>query len=130
MKQSPEGKVAWDSILESCTADKPLENFTIADLAGCGSNVNIVSLTTLHSSKGLQFDVVIIAGLEEGKLPNWDIQTEAALAEARRIFYVGFTRARYLVYILYSGWYQNQYGRTFKKGPSRFVLELEKSLGV
>jgi DNA helicase-2/ATP-dependent DNA helicase PcrA len=86
-----------------------------------------LSLNTLHSSKGLQFDVVIIPGLEEGRLPSWSARSDHALREARRTFYVGFTRARYLVYILFSGWYENLRG-VFENGPSRFVIELENAL--
>ena len=128
LKESPEEKETFDSMLSACEDDKPLKGFIVADLAGCGPNANRISLNTLHSSKGLQFDVVIIPGLEEGRLPSWGAQSDQALSEARRTFYVGFTRARHLVYILYSGWYQNRWGRTFENGPSRFVLELQKVL--
>lgn len=128
LKELPEEKEAFDSMLFACGDDKPLKGFIVADLAGCGPNANRISLNTLHSSKSLQFDVVVIPGLEEGRLPSWSAQSDQALREARRTFYVGFTRARHLVYILYSGWYQNRWGRTFENGPSRFVLELQKLL--
>ena len=127
-KESPEENEAFDSMLSACEDGKPLGGFTVADLAGCGPNANRISLNTLHSSKGLQFDVVIIPGLEEGRLPSWGAQSEEALNEARRTFYVGFTRARHLVYLLYSGHYQNRWGRTYEDGPSRFVLDLQKRL--
>jgi len=108
--------------------DGSLADYNLSDLAGCGANSNRVCLTTLHSSKGCQFDVVIMPGLEEGRLPSWGAKSDAALREARRTFYVGFTRARHLVYLLYSGWYSNQYGRIFQNGPSQFVEELWESL--
>lgn len=73
---------------------------------------------------------VIIPGLEEGRIPRYNATTTDAIREARRVFYVAFTRARYLVYLLYSGWYENHYGRSFKNGPSRFVTELEDLLGI
>jgi DNA helicase-2/ATP-dependent DNA helicase PcrA len=126
--EMPEEKQAIDSMLSACGDGKPLEGVCVNDFAGCGPNTNRMSLNTLHSSKGLQFDVVIIPGLEEGRLPSWGAQSIEAVSEARRTFYVGFTRARYLVYLLYSGWYQNQYGRVFDTGPSRFVLELQEAL--
>ena len=128
LEDNPYEKESFVCMFSACGNDQPLKDFTVADLAGCGPNANRITLTTLHSSKGLQFDIVIIPGLEDGRLPSWGVKSETAMKEARRTFYVGFTRARYQVYLLYSGWYQNQYGRTFKKGPSRFVSELQNKL--
>jgi DNA helicase-2/ATP-dependent DNA helicase PcrA len=128
IRESPEEEQSFKSLVESCQKGQPLGDFKVGDLAGCGPNTNTVSVTTLHSSKGLQFDVVIIPGLEEGRLPSWGAKSEPALREARRTFYVGFTRARNLVYLLHSGWYTNQYGKTFNKGPSQFVKELRASI--
>lgn len=128
LEELPEKKEAFDSLLCACGDNKPLNGFTVADLAGCGPNANRISLHTLHSSKSLQFDVVVIPGLEKGRLPSRSVRTDQALSEARRTFYIGFTRARHLVYILYSGWHQTPWGQTFKNGPSHFVLELQKVL--
>jgi DNA helicase-2/ATP-dependent DNA helicase PcrA len=75
----------------------------------------------------MQFDVVIIPGIEEGQLPSSYAQSGDAIREARRTFYVGFTRARYLVYLLYSGWHQ-RWSRKIEDGPSRFILELQERL--
>jgi DNA helicase-2/ATP-dependent DNA helicase PcrA len=127
LKEMPEELESFDLMLSACQEGNPLAKFTVADLCGCGPNSNVLSLNTLHSSKGLQFDVVIIPGLEEGRLPSWSARSDHALREARRTFYVGFTRARYLVYILFSGWYENLRG-VFENGPSRFVIELENAL--
>lgn len=126
-ERAPEEIEAFRSMVSACSNDGPLGGCKLADLAGCGTRANRICLTTLHSSKGLQFDVVIIPGLEEGRLPSWGAKSDTALREARRTFYVGFTRARHLVYLLYSGWYQFRHN-IFENGPSRFVLELQEAL--
>lgn len=124
---SPDELDAFKTMESAFSKEGPLAAYNLADLAGCGANADRICLTTLHSSKGRQFDVVIMLGLEEGRLPSYSATSEEALREARRTFYVGFTRARDLVYLLYSGWYQfRRY--TFRNGPSRFVLELQEAL--
>jgi DNA helicase-2/ATP-dependent DNA helicase PcrA len=78
----------------------------------------------MTSSKGLEFDVVFMVGLEDGKIPFWNA-TEAEIEEDRRKFYVSLTRARESVHIFYSGWFQwRPGGRVNADGPSRFVREL------
>ena len=106
-----------------------LENFNIEDFARCGGRrPDTVTLTTLHSSKGREFAVVIIPGLEEGRLPGFYATSAGALAEARRVFYVGITRAKDAIYLLYSGWYENRFGRKFSNGPSPFIFELQEHM--
>lgn len=128
LEERPEEKEAYISKVSACESGMPLCDFAVADLAGCGANSNVITLTTLHSSKGLQFDVVIIPGMEQGRLPSFGATTEHAIREARRTFYVGVTRARQSVYLFSSGWYRNRWGRMFRNGPSSFVLELQQSL--
>jgi DNA helicase II / ATP-dependent DNA helicase PcrA len=82
-----------------------------------------LNLVTLHSAKGTEYDVVIILGLDQGSFPSpgYFDNTPAKLAEARRLFYVGITRARDEVHLLYSGFTQNKYGKKFQEGPSEFL---------
>ena len=127
-KAEPDDLAAWDVIKEHCKKGESLAEFSLDDFARGGGRPDTVTMTTLHSSKGLEYDVVIMPGLEEGRLPRYSAESDAALAEARRVFYVGMTRARNAIYLLYSGWYKNRFGRIFDQGPSRFVEELRAAL--
>jgi DNA helicase-2/ATP-dependent DNA helicase PcrA len=122
----PEEIIVWNQLLANCEAGKPLEDFSLTDFAACKARADTLTLTTLHSSKGLEYDVVVIPGLEEGRLPGYAARSEDAIREARRLLYVGMTRARDIVYLLYSGWYMNTRGRLFRQGPSPFILELQE----
>jgi DNA helicase-2/ATP-dependent DNA helicase PcrA len=83
-----------------------------------------LNLTTYHSSKGLEYDVVIMPGLEQGRMPH----PRNSLKEERRKFYVAMTRARHEVHFLWSGWYEH-YSRTYHSGRSQFIDEVMKKLG-
>ena len=124
----PDDLADWNLIRDSTSQGKSLERFVMDDLARCGGRPDAVTLTTLHSSKGLEYEAVIMPGLEEGRLPRYDATSADALGEARRVFYVGMTRAKDKVYMLYSGWYKNRYGRGFANGTSRFVTELHERM--
>lgn len=77
-----------------------------------------VNLSTLHSAKGREFDAVILYGMNAGAMPSArDRRTPATLLEARRLFYVGVTRPRKELLIVYqdhspSPWLQELYGRS------------------
>jgi DNA helicase-2/ATP-dependent DNA helicase PcrA len=122
--------IAVGVLAEVCAHDARLAGFTVSAFGGQGGAGTHLNLMTLHSAKGLEFDVVVLPFLEEGILPYYLSNTEAQLREDRRLFYVGLTRARHEVHLLCSGWYQNQYGRRFKNGPSRFVKEVHKAVSV
>lgn len=78
----------------------------------------------MSASKGLEFDHVFIAALEQGKLPFYSsVRGSAEWEEDRRKFYVSFTRARETVEILYSGWYTAPWGGRKSNGPSVFLRE-------
>lgn len=121
-------RIAITKLADACAADARLGGFTLSAFGGQGGARTHLNLMTLHSAKGLEFDVVIMTGLEEGKLPDYRSTTDSKLREDRRLFYVGLTRARHEVHLVYSGWYENAYGRRFRNGPSRFIREVQKSL--
>jgi len=90
---------------------------------------NKVTLMTLHASKGLEFPVVFIVGVEDGILPlirNERITIEE-IEEERRLFYVGITRAKSQLYICWAN-QRTRYGNDPKQCvPSRFINELKLS---
>ena len=89
-----------------------------------------VSLMTLHSAKGLEFDAVFLAGLEEGVLPHSrSLDTPAEIEEERRLFYVGMTRAKRSL-VLSRAIYRRTYGEERLRAslPSRFLSEIPRDL--
>ena len=101
-----------------------LAGLTLAELAERSRALDRVYVTTMWSSKGLEFDVVVLVGIEDGKIP-FVSSRGAALEEDRRTFYVSLTRARHAVHIFYSDWFQWKPGGPINNdGPSRFLREL------
>jgi len=89
-----------------------------------------VSLMTLHSAKGLEFDAVFLAGLEEGLLPHGRaLGSNAEVEEERRLFYVGMTRAKQSL-VLSRAVYRRTYGEERLRAalPSRFLAEIPGDL--
>ena len=85
-----------------------------------------VRLMTLHAAKGLEFDVVFLAGLEDGLLPHASSRDEPeGLEEERRLAYVGMTRAR-RVLALTAARTRFLFGQRTPSRPSRFLLELPR----
>jgi DNA helicase-2/ATP-dependent DNA helicase PcrA len=80
-----------------------------------------VTLATLHSAKGLEWDSVYLIGLSDGYLPIQFAQSEAAIEEERRLLYVGITRARKRLSL---SWSASWNGRGAQRRPSRFLAEL------
>lgn len=121
-------KEAFIALARATRASEPLSEFTIANFSGQGGSPEHLNLITLHSAKGLEFEVVIMMGMDQGKLPRWDVTTPEGLSEARRLFYVGLTRAKKQVHMTFSGFTEDQYGRRRYNGRSEFLQELENKI--
>lgn len=80
-------------------------------------------LMTLHAAKGLEFDIVILAGLEEGILPTSRSLYDENLEEERRLFYVGITRAKERLLLSHAK-FRYTYGQMVDQLPSQFLDEL------
>ena len=87
-----------------------------------------VQLMTLHAAKGLEFDTVVVSGLEEGIFPSQrSIIERECLEEERRLFYVGITRAKEQLLLTHAK-YRTTYGTMQEQTQSRFLEELPTSL--
>ncbi len=113
--------------------DANLANFLeevalVADIDNYSEDDNTVVLMTLHSSKGLEFPVVFIAGFEEGIFPSYmSVESESGtgVEEERRLCYVGITRAKQQLYLSCAK-SRLQHGDYVSNLPSRFIKELPK----
>ncbi|MDW8395295.1 MAG: UvrD-helicase domain-containing protein [Anaerolineae bacterium] len=133
-----EGEDRWGNILEfravaASAGDMMLGDFLnevalVSDVDNYDENANVPTLLTLHAAKGLEFRVVFIAGLTEGVLPHSrSLDDPEELAEERRLMYVGITRAKEQLYLLYP-FRRAQWGESDVAEPSRFLLDLPPEL--
>ena len=95
----------------------------LGDEAGGEDAGDAVQVLTLHRAKGLEFDHVLLAGLEEGVWPNWQAEQHGAMDEERRLFYVGVTRPRHSLRL---SWVRHR--REWAGKPSRFLADIPRAL--
>ncbi len=129
LSENPEGDL--DQFLE--------EMSLVANIDTYKEGENFLTLMTLHNAKGLEFKVVFIVGMEEGIFPHaLSLDDIRQLEEERRLCYVGMTRAKKLLYMvyaisrnLYGGIYFNPESRFLREIPDEFIEEVkEPELGV
>ena len=100
----------------------------IADISEHKEENDAVTLMTIHSAKGLEFDAVFLVGLEEGIFPHTNsFIEEGGLEEERRLCYVGITRAKKRLYLT-NAKRRLLYGKETINPPSRFISEIDKNL--
>jgi len=118
---------------ESCNGEEGLQMFLeeaalIADTDNIDQSSEAVHLMTLHSAKGLEFRIVFIAGMEEGILPHSrSMLNQEEMEEERRLMYVGVTRAKEKVYLLFTR-ERNIFGSVQMNPPSRFIENIPEHL--
>lgn len=137
-----EGEVRWENVKELLSVAKrfdsldPIDSLTsflqdvslLTNADNQDYNKESVSLMTLHSAKGLEFDYVFIVGMEEGIFPHSQSMTDVKdLEEERRLCYVGITRAKKKIYMLYAN-SRMLYGGVQSNPPSRFFEEMPQDI--
>ncbi len=97
----------------------------VSDLDGADFDGDAVTLMTLHAAKGLEFPVVFMTGLEESVFPHSRaLYDQSEMEEERRLCYVGMTRARQELYMIYAS-SRLLYGGVQHNPPSRFLSEID-----
>ena len=111
-----EERAILTAFLDRTAAGGDVEGMSLAQFAGYGDESDRVNLSTLHSAKGREFETVVLFGMDDGLVPRRRA-AQAERRESRRSFYVGFTRAKRELHMMYS-----------QGNPSPFVLEVQKRL--
>jgi ATP-dependent DNA helicase Rep len=120
------GMLDGDDLDEPMTLPEVVTRLTLRDMLERGEDeeqADQVQLMTLHASKGLEFPIVFMVGMEEGLLPHQASIDEDNIEEERRLAYVGITRAQREL-IMTQAKERRQYGEVMKPTSSRFLDEL------
>ena len=132
------GQSRWENVLElrrlafefsELGMNAFLENVAlVSDQDTLPETLNAPTLLTLHAAKGLEFPVVFIIGLDDGWLPhNRSIDDPEQMAEERRLFYVGITRAKDQLYLVRAD-QRSSFGSFTLTQPSRFLGDIPEKL--
>src|SRR3990167_5241147 len=135
---TPQGEARIENVRELISVareyqDADLASFLeevalVSDVDTANFSNDAVTLMTLHSAKGLEFPVVFIVGMEEGVLPHSRaLYEQSEMEEERRLCYVGMTRARQELHLLYAV-ERNLYGGRQYNPPSRFLSDIGSDL--
>ena len=135
-----EGIDRWENVLElrrlaseAVSENKGLSDFLegialVSDQDTVDANANVPTLLTLHAAKGLEFPIVFICGLEDGTLPHSrSFDDPEGMAEERRLFYVGITRAQERLFLLHA-LNRTTFGYSEPAEPSRFLDDIPSDL--
>jgi DNA helicase-2/ATP-dependent DNA helicase PcrA len=132
---TPQGEARQENVRELLSVaqeyqDQGLDGFLeevalVSDLDSADLSSDAVTLMTLHAAKGLEFPVVFMTGLEESIFPHSRaLYDQSEMEEERRLCYVGMTRARQELYMVYAS-SRLLYGGLQHNPPSRFLSEID-----
>ncbi|MBK8505704.1 MAG: UvrD-helicase domain-containing protein [Saprospiraceae bacterium] len=126
---SENDEAADDNLSDDKSLASYLQNIAlVTDLDDDKSERDYVTLMSVHSAKGLEFDSIFVAGLEENIFPSMQALSERdGIDEERRLFYVAITRARKLLTLSFAG-SRYRYGKIVYNDPSRFIEEISAEL--
>jgi len=137
-----EGEERWENIQELRTVAQEYSNVPpeaalttfledvalVSDVDNLREETDAVTLLTLHMAKGLEFDAVFIAGLEEGILPHSrSLEEPEEMEEERRLCYVGMTRAKRRLYLIHA-FRRARFGNHSPAEASRFLRDIPARL--
>lgn len=130
--QAPRHREVWERLGRFAAAHRSPADFVDALALGRADDTYArgaerVSLMTLHASKGLEFPVVFIVGCEEHLVPLDLHGRRGEVAEERRLFYVGMSRAKEHLYVVRAG-RRMLHGRRYENAASRFLADIEEQL--
>jgi len=140
--EGADGEERWENIMELCTVAAGFRDLTpreglaalleevalVSDVDELDEKVEATTLITLHQAKGLEFPVVFIVGMEEGVLPHFkSLPDPEQMEEERRLCYVGITRAKEKVYLVYA-LRRSLMGSSAHNPPSRFLKDIPPDL--
>ncbi|MPT01347.1 MAG: ATP-dependent helicase [Pseudomonas sp.] len=117
----------WDQYLRTSSGPKVLSSFLSSKALGATQKSvrEGVALLTVHSAKGLEFDVVFLAGMAEGTFPDWRASQPREAAEELRNAFVAVTRSKRLLYLSYPATRVMPWGDKKRQARSRFLASLQ-----
>jgi DNA helicase-2/ATP-dependent DNA helicase PcrA len=116
--------VDFAKLVENAGPAGKLKGLAIEVFAGQAGTPKHLNLITLHSAKGLEFEAVVVLGMDQGNIPP--ANTGRGTAEDRRLFYVALTRAKREFHMLYSGWCLDYRKRVREWGPSEYLEQVRR----
>lgn len=117
----------WDNIgnLLKEVEDETYSDYDTSKFSKIGKPSNQITISTRHSSKGLEFEVVVMMGMEEGHFPSWKaLKNSDELKETKRICFVCVSRAKRVCVLMHSNIY-HEFEKDKHYNPSRYLLALK-----